>query len=119
MPRSSLVQVCAWLLDTMLPCFALFAGVPRRQMNLGLGRENFSVIVPHVLMNTDMVHDNYFYAGRPIVSSLLEQEAQPFFFTSGHPLTLTPVDSTPQATSWASTRRRTARATSRRRTSTR
>lgn len=48
----------------MLPCFALFAGVPRRQMNLGLGRENFSVIVNHVLFNTDMVHDNYFYAGQ-------------------------------------------------------
>lgn len=58
------MQVCAWLLDTMLPCFALFAGVPRRQMNLGLGRENFSVIVNHVLFNTDMVHDNYFYAGQ-------------------------------------------------------
>ena len=57
------IAICSWLLDTMLPCFALFAGVPRRQMNLGLGRENFSVIVNHVLFNTDLVHDNYFYLG--------------------------------------------------------
>ena len=57
------IRVCAWLLDTMLPCFALFAGVPRRQMQLGNGRENFSVIVNHVLLKTDMIHDNYFYAG--------------------------------------------------------
>lgn len=57
------LAVCAWLLDTLLPCFALFAGVPRRQMNLGLGRENFSVIVNHILFNTDLVHDNYFYLG--------------------------------------------------------
>lgn len=32
-------------------------------MNLGAGRENFSVIVEHVLFKTDIVHDNYFYAG--------------------------------------------------------
>lgn len=57
------IAICSWLLDTMLPCFALFAGVPRRQMNLGFGRENFSVIVNHVLFNTDLVHDNYFYLG--------------------------------------------------------
>ena len=59
----SQIAICSWLLDTLLPCFALFAGVPKRQMNLGLGRENFSVIVNHVLFNTDLVHDNYFYAG--------------------------------------------------------
>ncbi len=57
------IAICSWLLDTMLPCFALFAGVPRRQMDLGKGRENFSVIVNHVLFNTDLVHDNYFYLG--------------------------------------------------------
>jgi hypothetical protein len=57
------IAICSWLLDTLLPCFALFAGVPKRQMNLGLGRENFTVIVKHVLFHTDMVHDNYFYAG--------------------------------------------------------
>lgn len=62
------IQICSWLLDTMLPCFALFAGVPRRQMNLGNGRENFSVIVNHVLFNTDMVHDNYFYLGKLVTS---------------------------------------------------
>jgi len=58
------IAICSWILDTLLPCFALFAGVPKRQMNLGLGRENFSVIVNHVLFNTDLVHDNYFYAGK-------------------------------------------------------
>lgn len=58
------ITILAWLLDTLFPCFALFAGVPRRQMNLGSGRENFSVIVEHVLFKTDIVHDNYFYAGK-------------------------------------------------------
>ena len=61
------LAVCSWLLDTLLPCFALFAGVPRRQMNLGLGRENFSVIVNHILFNTDLVHDNYFYLGACLI----------------------------------------------------
>ena len=60
------VKICAWLPDAMLPCFALFAGVPKRQMDLGKGRENFSVIVNHVLFNTDMVHDNYFYLGKSV-----------------------------------------------------
>lgn len=57
------ISILAWFMDTLLPCFALFAGVPKRQMKLGDGRENFSVIVNHVLYNTDLVYDNYFYLG--------------------------------------------------------
>ena len=57
------ISILAWFMDTLLPCFALFAGVPKRQMKLGDGRENFSVIVNHVLYHTDLVYDNYFYLG--------------------------------------------------------
>lgn len=113
------LAVCAWLLDTLLPCFALFAGVPRRQMNLGLGRENFSVIVNHILFNTDLVHDNYFYLGAFLKGFQLRACLDPPPRT--HTPTLT-IQSNPQynpyprdnkqATSWASTRRSAAPATS-------
>jgi ubiquinone/menaquinone biosynthesis C-methylase UbiE len=54
-----------WFLDKIvLKCCALFAGVPQLQLNLGLHREdNAGELLDRLLFNTDMVHDNYFYAG--------------------------------------------------------
>mmetsp|Transcript_30702 Transcript_30702/g.40558 ORF Transcript_30702/g.40558 Transcript_30702/m.40558 type:complete len:724 (-) Transcript_30702:686-2857(-) len=43
---------------------AIFAGVPQLQLNLGLNRDdNVAVLLDRILFHTDLVNDNYFYAG--------------------------------------------------------
>lgn len=55
----------AWLLDNiLLRAGCCFAGVPERQMELGLHRpNNLAMVIERVLFSTDLVNDNYFYAG--------------------------------------------------------
>jgi len=40
------------------------AGVPERQMELGLHRpNNLAMVIERVFFKTDLVNDNYFYSG--------------------------------------------------------
>jgi hypothetical protein len=59
------IRALAWILDNLLirgGC--VFAGVPQRQMALGTHRHNnLAKVIDRVFFHTDMVHDNYFYAG--------------------------------------------------------
>ena len=59
------IRAIAWLLDNiMLRGGCCFAGVPERQMALGLHRpNNLAMVIERVFFNTDLVNDNYFYAG--------------------------------------------------------
>jgi betaine lipid synthase len=59
------VRFMAWLFDNIfLRAGCCFAGVPERQMELGLHRHNnMALIIERVLFGTDLVNDNYFYAG--------------------------------------------------------
>ena len=59
------IRAIAWLLDNiMLRGGCCFAGVPERQMALGLHRpNNLAMVIERVFFNTDLVTDNYFYAG--------------------------------------------------------
>mmetsp|Transcript_97891 Transcript_97891/g.279991 ORF Transcript_97891/g.279991 Transcript_97891/m.279991 type:complete len:717 (+) Transcript_97891:314-2464(+) len=62
--RRSWIRFCTWFLDNVcLKSCSLLAGVPQEQLQLGLHRkDNFAIIFENVLA-TDMVNDNYFYAG--------------------------------------------------------
>ena len=41
-----------------------FAGVPERQMNLGIHRpNNLAMVTERIMFQTDLVNDNYFYSG--------------------------------------------------------
>lgn len=59
------IRAIAWLLDNiMLRGGCCFAGVPERQMALGLHRpNNLAMVIERVFFKTDLVNDNYFYAG--------------------------------------------------------
>ena len=59
------IRAIAWMLDNiMLRGGCCFAGVPERQMALGLHRpNNLAMVIDKVFFNTDLVNDNYFYAG--------------------------------------------------------
>lgn len=59
------IRGIAWLLDNvMLRAGCCFAGVPERQMELGLHRpNNLALVIERVLFGTDLVNDNYFYSG--------------------------------------------------------
>jgi SAM-dependent methyltransferase len=59
------IRAIAWLLDNiMLRGGCCFAGVPERQMALGLHRpNNLAMVIERVFFGTDLVNDNYFYAG--------------------------------------------------------
>lgn len=58
-------RAIAWLMDNiMLRGGCCFAGVPERQMALGLHRpNNLAQVIERVFFKTDLVNDNYFYAG--------------------------------------------------------
>ena len=58
-------RAIAWLMDNiMLRGGCCFAGVPERQMALGLHRpNNLAMVIERVFFKTDLVTDNYFYAG--------------------------------------------------------
>ena len=55
----------AWVMDNVfLRAACCFAGVPERQMALGLHRpNNLALIIERVFFKTDLVNDNYFYSG--------------------------------------------------------
>lgn len=59
------IRAIAWLLDNiLLRGGCCFAGVPERQMALGLHRpNNLAMVIERVFFKTDLVNDNYFYAG--------------------------------------------------------
>jgi hypothetical protein len=63
--RSYSIRAIAWLADNIfLRGGCCFAGVPERQMALGLHRpNNLAMVIERVLFSTDLVNDNYFYAG--------------------------------------------------------
>ena len=55
----------AWVMDNVfLRAACCFAGVPERQMALGLHRpNNLALVIERVFFKTDLVKDNYFYSG--------------------------------------------------------
>lgn len=59
------IRAIAWLLDNiMLRGGCCFAGVPERQMALGLHRpNNLAQVIERVFFKTDLINDNYFYSG--------------------------------------------------------
>jgi S-adenosylmethionine-diacylglycerol 3-amino-3-carboxypropyl transferase len=59
------IRAIAWLLDNIfLRGGCCFAGVPERQMALGLHRpNNLAMVIERVFFKTDLVSDNYFYSG--------------------------------------------------------
>ena len=59
------IRAIAWLMDNvMLRGGCCFAGVPERQMALGLHRpNNLAMVIERVFFKTDLVKDNYFYSG--------------------------------------------------------
>eukprot|EP01034_Spumella_vulgaris_P025898 gene25898-32405_t len=63
--NSYAIRAIAWLMDNLLlrgGC--CFAGVPERQMALGLHRpNNLALVIERVFFQTDLVNDNYFYSG--------------------------------------------------------
>jgi S-adenosylmethionine:diacylglycerol 3-amino-3-carboxypropyl transferase/ubiquinone/menaquinone biosynthesis C-methylase UbiE len=63
--RQYSIRAMAWLMDNiMLRGGCCLAGVPERQMALGLHRpNNLAQVIERVFFGTDLVNDNYFYAG--------------------------------------------------------
>lgn len=63
--NSYAIRGIAWLMDNvMLRAGSCFAGVPERQLQLGLHRpNNLAVVIERVFFKTDLVKDNYFYSG--------------------------------------------------------
>jgi len=59
------IRSLAWVLDNiMLRGGCCLAGVPERQMALGLHRNsNLAQVIDRIFFKTDLVNDNYFYAG--------------------------------------------------------
>ena len=59
------LRTMAWLMDNiLLRGGCVFAGVPERQMELGLHRpSNLGTVIERIFFQTDLVNDNYFYAG--------------------------------------------------------
>jgi len=59
------IRAIAWLMDNiMLRGGCCLAGVPERQMELGLHRpNNLALVIERVFFKTDLVNDNYFYSG--------------------------------------------------------
>lgn len=59
------IRAIAWLMDNiLLRGGCCLAGVPERQMALGLHRpNNLAMVIERVFFATDLVEDNYFYAG--------------------------------------------------------
>ncbi len=63
--KSRSIRAIAWLMDNiMLRGGCCFAGVPERQMNLGMHRpNNLALVIERVFFKSDLVNDNYFYSG--------------------------------------------------------
>lgn len=63
--KSASIRAIAWLMDNiMLRGGCCFAGVPERQMELGLHRpNNLALVIERVFFKSDLVNDNYFYSG--------------------------------------------------------
>ncbi len=63
--KSHSIRAIAWLMDNiMLRGGCCFAGVPERQMALGLHRpNNLALVIERVFFKSDLVNDNYFYSG--------------------------------------------------------
>jgi hypothetical protein len=59
------IRAVAWILDNiLLRGGCCFAGVPERQMALGLHRpNNLAMVIERVFFKTDLINDNYFYSG--------------------------------------------------------
>ena len=59
------IRFIAWLMDNvLLRGGCCLAGVPERQMALGLHRpNNLAMVIERVFFRTDLVRDNYFYSG--------------------------------------------------------
>jgi hypothetical protein len=59
------IRAIAWLMDNiMLRGGSCLAGVPERQLALGLHRpNNLAMVIERVFFKTDLVRDNYFYSG--------------------------------------------------------
>ncbi|RYG66862.1 DUF3419 family protein [archaeon] len=59
------IRALAWLADNVfLRGGCCLAGVPERQMALGLHRpNNLGMVIERVFFKTDLVNDNYFYSG--------------------------------------------------------
>jgi hypothetical protein len=59
------LRAIAWFLDNvLLRAGCCLAGVPERQMALGLHRpNNLAQVIERIFFKTDLVNDNYFYAG--------------------------------------------------------
>lgn len=59
------IRAVAWLMDNiLLRGGCCLAGVPERQMALGLHRpNNLAMVIERVFFKTDLVNDNYFYSG--------------------------------------------------------
>lgn len=63
--RSYSIRAIAWMMDNvLLRGGCCFAGVPERQMALGLHRpNNLAMVIERVFFQTDLINDNYFYSG--------------------------------------------------------
>lgn len=59
------LRCLAWLMDNiLLRGGCCLAGVPERQMNLGIHRHNnLGTVIERIFFQTDLVLDNYFYSG--------------------------------------------------------
>eukprot|EP00916_Digyalum_oweni_P024082 GHVL01039856.1.p1 GENE.GHVL01039856.1~~GHVL01039856.1.p1 ORF type:complete len:645 (+),score=111.73 GHVL01039856.1:47-1981(+) len=59
------IHSVAWVLENaFMRCFSAFGGVPKRQLALGLHRQNnMGTIFDRVLSETDLIGDNYFFHG--------------------------------------------------------
>ncbi len=63
--RSYTIRTLAWVLDNvMLRGGCCFAGVPERQMALGMHRvNNIALVIERSFFKSDLINDNYFYSG--------------------------------------------------------
>jgi len=63
--KSYSVRSLAWLMDNlMMRGGCCFAGVPERQMALGMHRpNNMALVFERVFYKSDLINDNYFYSG--------------------------------------------------------
>lgn len=58
------IKAVSWLSDKiLLPAMCLFAGVPKRQLELTNRKTPLGDVLTHIFYNTDLTNDNYFYGG--------------------------------------------------------
>ena len=63
--KSYAIRCLAWIMDNvMMRGGCCFAGVPERQMALGMHRaNNMALVIERVFFKSDLMNDNYFYSG--------------------------------------------------------